>query len=749
MDILPFFYSQSYPKLPQTSSLSSTSRIKTVKITNKRIEMGWLELFEENQQDIEIKQQISEKMSVLVVDDEEHITNTVDKYLSHEKYQVFVAGNGLEALEIYKSQSPRIIITDILMPGMDGLELLSTIRETDDETEVIVLTGHGDMSIAVKALKNKASEFLIKPVDLEVLLNSVQNAESRLVLKDEVKSYTAELEELFKEVHHSRDYLETVLQNSPNATITYNTTGIITSWNEAAEKVTGFTKTETVGKTVKDVFIFESHLIDTGNTNQKNDKQNIVGQILTKDQKMRFINRNANILYDSENKIIGGIESFYDTTEKTQSDQLLEKRYMQVQTINEIGKRVAASIEVGELIGFISKRLVTTFFESANIFFLLINDQKEKLVLRAASGIQINDVLEKLPINSEIEIEDLYGHVYKTGKSGLYSNANKSEYFSEGFSKEVASVFTFPIKSNDKKYGLLHIENAEKMSLDDGDIFMMETIAEYLAISLDKLELVEKITTQNHLIEQQNKTLLKDLKKAGDFQKSLLPEHLPVLEDYKFAVSFSPSNQLGGDYYDVFQISERFVGVLVSDASGHGVASAMLSAMFKMTLEKYSSLDIDPASVFKKINYDFCQVVQTGDFFTSFYGIVDLQTNKFIYSNAAHPLPLLYNYETREISELDSEGFLLGIMDDGITYESKELEFKGKSRLFIFTDGLHEEVNKKNEQYGEERVKENLIKYSDLDKQEFLDNIVTDLKQFTGRDTFEDDLTLLVMDISV
>ena len=711
--------------------------------------MGWLELFEEEKQDTNLKESSLGKMSILVVDDEENITDTIYQYLTEEKYQVFVANNGLEALEIYKSQFPRIIITDILMPGMDGLELLSSIRETDDETEIIVLTGNGDMNIAVKALKKNASEFLIKPVDFEVLLHAVQNSESRLKLKEEIRLYTADLEELFKEVHHSREYLETVLQNSPNATFTYNINGEITSWNESAEKITGFLKSETIGKTVKEIFVFESHLIDSGYKNSANGKQNIVGQILTKQQEMRYINRNANILYDAENKIIGGIESFYDTTEKTQSDRLLEKRYMQVQTINEIGKRVVASSGVGELMDFISKRLVTTFFESANIFFLLYNDEKEKLVLRAASGIMIDDVLTQYPIESEVGLIDLYGHVYKTGKSGLFPDASKSKYFSKGFSKDVFSVFTFPIKSKDKKYGLLHLENAEKMTLDDGDIFMMETISEYLAISLDKLELMEKITTQNYLIENQNKTLLKDLKKAGDFQKSLLPEYLPVLENYKFAVSFSPSNQLGGDYYDIFQINEQFVGILVSDASGHGVASAMLSAMFKMTLEKYSSTDLDPANVFKKINHDFCQVVQTGDFFTSFYGIVDLYTGKFIYSNAAHPLPLLYNYESREIIELDSEGFLLGIMDDGITYEKKEFEFKGKYRLFIFTDGLHEEVNNKNEQYGELRVKENLVKYAGHDQQKFLDSVVSDLKKFTGTDTFEDDLTMVVMDISV
>lgn len=735
--------------------------------------MGWLELFEEDVQIyIDKNYQHLKHMSVLVVDDEEHIVKSIDKYLTYENYTVFTATNGNDALEIYKSQTPRIVITDLQMPGLNGLELLERIRIIDSETEVIVLTGHADMQSVIRALKNKATDFLVKPVEFDVLLHAVRKAESHLKLKDDIKSYTRDLEELFKEVHHSREYLETIIQNSPNATITYNIDGIITSWNSAAEEITGFSRSETINKSLKEIFVFDGQLIN-GNAadNIKMNRQNFVGPILTKDQSMRYISRNANVLLDPNNKVIGGIESFIDITEKTKSDRLLEKRYLQVQTINEIGKKVASSVAVDELIDFMSKRLVKSFYESANILFFLYNEEQDKLELKGASGITIEKILNKLPFGSLFDADkDVIGHVFKKGKSALFTNAGQCDYFEKSFGKDVSSFFTFPIKSHNKKYGVLHLENAETMQLDDGDIFMMETIAEYLAISLDKIALMEKITNQNHLlekqasdlqealtkveaqkeiIEKQNKTLIKDLRKAGDFQKSLLPEKLPEHENYNFSVSFTPSNQLGGDYYDIFKINERYIGVLVADASGHGVSSAMLSAMYKMTFDKHIDNDLDPASVFSKLNNDFCQVLQMGDFFTAFYGIIDVKENKFIYSNAAHPLPLLYNYETKEITEFDSEGFLLGVMDKGITYEKREFSFKGKSRLFIFTDGLSEAINEQKVQYGEEKIKKNLIKHASKEPQKYLDSVLKDLKKYTGSDAFNDDLTLLVMDINL
>lgn len=730
--------------------------------------MGWLELFQNDiDEELQTHKKVGHNISVLVVDDEEHIVNTIEKYLSFNQYTVFMATNGIEALEIYRSNAPQIIISDMFMPGLNGLDLLQDVRKNDSETEFIMLTGNSDMAIAIKALKENASDFLIKPVDLEVLLHSVQKAETRISLKENVKKYTAELEELFAEVHHSREYLETVLENSPNATITYDSEGVITSWNDAAWKVTGYTKNEAIGKTVKEIFIFDKHL--TTEEGKSTHHNNIIGQILTKGQQMRQILRNANHLRDANDNIIGGIESFYDITEKANDDRLLEKRYLQVQTINEIGKKVAESSSVSALINFICQRLVDTFLESANIFFILKDEENEQLVLKVGAGITIETVLQEHPLDSVLPADSGFlANVINNGETVLYRDVKKAPDFEKGFSRDVFSVFAFPIHSTNRKYGLLYIENSAFMELDDGDIFMMETIAEYLAISLEKLKMLDKITSQNQLlekqavdlkkaftevekqkitIEKQNDSLLKDLHKAGEFQKSLMPEYLPSLEKFKFGVSFSPSNQLGGDYYDIFMIDERFLGVLIADASGHGVASAMLSAMFKMTIGKYAFTDLNPAGVFAKLNHDFCQVVQTGDFFTSFYGLIDLHENTFIYSNAAHPLPLLYNYKTKQIEELDSEGFLLGVMDNGITYEKKSVQFDGQYRLLLYTDGLIEEVNPNNEQYGEERVKEDLIKYANLDKDTYIKTVIKNLKQHTQTNEFEDDLTLVVVDI--
>jgi serine phosphatase RsbU (regulator of sigma subunit) len=316
-------------------------------------------------------------------------------------------------------------------------------------------------------------------------------------------------------------------------------------------------------------------------------------------------------------------------------------------------------------------------------------------------------------------------------------------------------------------YGILHIENTEHMKLDESDRFMLEAIAEFLGISTERIRLLNKITHQNHLleeqakdlrtalrkvesqkeiIEKQNTRLIQDLRKAGDFQKSLLPDSLPQFENIHFATSYIPSSQLGGDLYDIFNIDDDLVGIILADASGHGVAAAMLSAMFKMTLQKYAAEIVDPSQVMTRLNSDFCQVLQMGEFFTAFYAILNRRTGRFIYSNAAHPRPLLFNYKDGSMLELDTEGFLLGVMEEGIGYEQKELQLDGKIRLMIYTDGVNEATNAEEKQYGDDRVRMRLMEHAGDNPEDFLESIRKDLIKYTGSDTFEDDVSILVMD---
>jgi len=136
---------------------------------------------------------------ILIVDDEKDICEVLDISLSDIGYKVYTAENGEDALSILESIDPPIVLTDIRMPGIDGIELLKKIKQRNTDTEVIMITGHGDMDLAIKSLKLEATDFITKPINYDILEIALKRANERISMRQRVKEYTEDLERLVKE----------------------------------------------------------------------------------------------------------------------------------------------------------------------------------------------------------------------------------------------------------------------------------------------------------------------------------------------------------------------------------------------------------------------------------------------------------------------------------------------------------------------------------------------------------------------
>jgi DNA-binding NtrC family response regulator len=136
---------------------------------------------------------------LLLVDDEEGIRKVLGISLTDSGYTVFTAENGEEALKIFRKETPPIVLTDIKMPGMDGIELLRKIKHENPDTEVIMITGHGDMDLAIKSLKFRAIDFVTKPVNDDVLEIALNRAHEKIRMRQQLREYTENLEALVRE----------------------------------------------------------------------------------------------------------------------------------------------------------------------------------------------------------------------------------------------------------------------------------------------------------------------------------------------------------------------------------------------------------------------------------------------------------------------------------------------------------------------------------------------------------------------
>ncbi len=136
---------------------------------------------------------MTDKERILVIDDERPTLKMFSLLLAHYGYDILTAENGQEGLELFKAERPGLVMTDIKMPIMDGIEVLKEIKKVDPHAEVIVITGHGDMDLAIQALNLDATDFINKPVQREALEQALTRAAERLAIaKSEGNQVTVE-----------------------------------------------------------------------------------------------------------------------------------------------------------------------------------------------------------------------------------------------------------------------------------------------------------------------------------------------------------------------------------------------------------------------------------------------------------------------------------------------------------------------------------------------------------------------------
>jgi len=168
----------------------------------------------------------NEKTEILLVDDEADIREVLEIALKDLGYDVLVAANGEQALEIFQTHSPPLVMTDIKMPSMSGIELLKHIKRENRECEVIMITGHGDMNLAIKSLKHAATDFITKPINVDALEISLKRAHDKIITREKLEAYTRSLETLVREKTELQDNLAAL--GLMIGSISHNIKGLLT-----------------------------------------------------------------------------------------------------------------------------------------------------------------------------------------------------------------------------------------------------------------------------------------------------------------------------------------------------------------------------------------------------------------------------------------------------------------------------------------------------------------------------------------
>jgi len=265
---------------------------------------------------------------LLFIDDEESVRKVFSMSLRKEGYEVLTAENGEKGLEVFMRENPPIALVDIKMPGMDGIEVLKRIKEINPEAEVIIITGHGDMDSAIKALKLDASDFLTKPVSDEALSVALKRAQKKIKLKQQLKEYTYDLENMVKaateEIKRRYEFEKKLIHSSMDGIVATDEKGDIIIFNQGAERIFGYPRFEVVrNKNIADVYPpwMAKEIIEGLSKGGKNFSWKETS-ILTKDGKEIPVRFSGAILYES-GEIVGSVSFFHDLREIKKLEQEL------------------------------------------------------------------------------------------------------------------------------------------------------------------------------------------------------------------------------------------------------------------------------------------------------------------------------------------------------------------------------------------------------------------------------------------
>jgi len=206
---------------------------------------------------------------------------------------------------------------------------------------------------------------------------------------------------------------------------------------------------------------------------------------------------------------------------------------------------------------------------------------------------------------------------------------------------------------------------------------------------------------------------------------------------------YVPARQVGGDYYDFIQIDDSHLGIAIADVSGKGTSAALLMANLQATLRGQASINPSVRDTVSKVNLMISRSVEAGKFITLFYGILDSKNKTFTFTNAGHNHPILLNRDGN-IQTLEKGGTILGIFGDTL-YEEGTVQLKPGDLLILYTDGITEAMNEKEELYKEERVIKMLQTNKDISAEKLSRKIVEDVLSFQGNLPQGDDITLVLI----
>lgn len=395
-------------------------------------------------------------------------------------------------------------------------------------------------------------------------------------------------------------------------------------------------------------------------------------------------------------------------------------------------------------------------FDNAYQSFLLRKKEKQLIFSLNNSVAQLNNLIDtgieisKITIGDELIELTLARAITLTnasfGRIQKYENDNFVDeiLFPPGISVDEDSIVSRLAEelSNEKiqftyRFELFNKESrAGFVEFDDTDKLLITAIIRQVESAIENKRFHEEAL--------ENEVMRSELSIASDIQKRILPDVLPIIDEYDLAGINIPSKEVSGDYYNVYTLKDGRYALVVADVTGKGMPASLLVSTLDASLQSYLDMQTPLAEMAVKLNRIIYNASTADRFITFFIAILNPSNGEMEIVNAGHNPPLILK-NNKTIVKIDAGGVAFGMFDMGLPFDSEKIVLEKGEKLFIFSDGIPEAMDKEENEYSDERLEKFFIEKNELNSEEFIYSIVMDVKKHANGEHQSDDITAIYL----
>ena len=660
-------------------------------------------------------------INILLIEDnpdDVHFLRMVLHKATGVRFQIDSAQNLQESVPRLAQGGIDVILLDLTLPETSGLDTFKAVKAHARDVPIIILSGLDDETLALNAVHAGAEDYLVKGrVDSQLITRAVIYA----IERTESRKALLKAEERYRGIFENS--VAGIFQTSPE--------GTYLDVNPALIRIYGYSSREEMMSRISDIarllYVDPNRRSEFIKLMRERDVvQDFEAQIYRKDGSVIWISENARAVKDAQGNILFYEGMVEDITARKEAEEKLRFSEMRFRSIWQKS------------------------FEG-----MRLTDEQGIILAVNPAFCQI----------AGLPAEELVGRPYTVMYAPTEDVAEMTRKYKERFSeKRIETLLERHVAFRSGK--TVDVELSNSFIVMEEGRWLLLSLARDVTIRRQAEERERKANAElarsQAELRKKNEILEDDLKMARDIQQAILPQQYPafppgVSEESSllhFCHRYYPSGQVGGDFFNVLALSETQAGLFLCDVMGHGVRSALVTAMVRGLVEELRPIALDPGQLLTRINSDLRAILQqTGTplFTTAVYLVADLARRQIFYANAGHPKPFLVHRlgGTVEVLRYSSGKSrpALGLFADS-TYPTVSCPLSAGDLLMLFTDGLYEVEGAGGQQFSQDLLLEAVSKHVSLHGTELFTAVLSEIQQFSLNHEFSDDVCLVGMEAS-